>query len=79
MKAPIAQSGGLQLCLLASFFTDNPWYPAMDLLFGLSLERFAELLGSDLWVHGLPNEINGYTLDTKLSNLYGKVYVNTNL
>ena len=26
-----------------------------------------------------PNEINGYTLDTALSNLYGKVYVNTNL
>ena len=26
-----------------------------------------------------PNEINGYTLDTTLSNLYGKVYVNTNL
>ena len=25
-----------------------------------------------------PNEINGYTLDTLLSNLYGKVYVNTN-
>ena len=26
-----------------------------------------------------PNEINGYSLDTTLSNLYGKVYVNTNL
>ena len=26
-----------------------------------------------------PNEINGYTLDTTLSNLYGKVYVNTNI
>ena len=26
-----------------------------------------------------PNEINGYTLNNKLSNLYGKVYVNTNL
>jgi len=26
-----------------------------------------------------PNDINGYTLDTTLSNLYGKVYVNTNL
>lgn len=26
-----------------------------------------------------PNEINGYMLDTSLSNLYGKVYVNTNL
>jgi len=24
-----------------------------------------------------PNEINACTLDTKLSNLYGKVYVNT--
>ena len=26
-----------------------------------------------------PNDINGYSLDTILSNLYGKVYVNTNL
>jgi hypothetical protein len=26
-----------------------------------------------------PNEINGYILDIILSNLYGKVYVNTNL
>ena len=45
------------LCLLVSFFTcfftDNPSFPALHVVFGLSLERFVELLGSDLWVHSM--------------------------
>ena len=44
---------GFPLCLLASFFTDNPSFPALHVVFGLSLERFVELFGSDLWVHSL--------------------------
>ena len=41
------------LCLSASFFTGNPSFPALHLVLGLSLERFVELVGTDLWVHGL--------------------------
>ena len=41
------------LCLLASFFTENPSFPALHVVFGLSLERFVELVGTDLWVHSL--------------------------
>ena len=41
------------LCLLVSFFTDNPSFPVLHVVFGLSLERFVELLRSDLWVHSM--------------------------
>ena len=41
------------LCLLVSFFTDNPSFPTLHVVFGLSLERFVELLRSDLWVHSM--------------------------
>ena len=41
------------LCLLASFFTENPSFPALHVVLGLSLERFVELVGTDLWVHSL--------------------------
>ena len=41
------------LCLLARFFTDNPSFPALHVAFGLSLERFIQILGSDLWMHSL--------------------------
>jgi len=41
------------LCLSASFFTGNPSFPALHLVLGLSLERFVELVGTDLWAHGL--------------------------
>ena len=36
------------LCLSASFFTENPSFPALHVVFGLSLERFVEFVGSDL-------------------------------
>jgi hypothetical protein len=39
------------------------------------LKQFLEAF----YLDPVPNEINGYTLDTTLSNIYGKVYVNTNL
>jgi len=41
------------LCLLVSFFTDNPSFPALHVVFSLSPERFVELLGSGLWVHNM--------------------------
>ena len=36
------------LCLSASFFTKNPSFPALHVVFGLSLERFVELVATDL-------------------------------
>ena len=35
------------LCLSASF-TENPSFPALHVVFGLSLERFVEFVGTDL-------------------------------
>ena len=40
------------LCLHTSFFTENPSFPALHVVLGLPLQRFIELLGTDLWVHG---------------------------
>ena len=36
------------LCLSASFFTENPSFPALHVVFGLSLERFVEVVATDL-------------------------------
>jgi hypothetical protein len=49
------------LCLLDSFFTcfftDNPSFPALHVVFGLSLERFVELIRSEkITVRGLGSE-----------------------